>query len=147
MLFRSITGTCITAGGPSVTAAADFLVYALSTEAVSEVTRAGYLVPANQQVAFTDDFLQPGRAPEHASVYNDSVGDIQVMPPLDVWPALDAAVAPYIDEMFTVPVLDDLELLTTQIDEASQPVLAPEEGPTDPSESESDSESDSESGE
>ena len=39
--------------------------------------------------------------------------------------------------MFSVPVLDDLEALTTQIDEASQTVLAPPEETEDPSESES----------
>lgn len=127
-----ITGACITAGGPSVAAAADFLVYALSAEAVSEVTRAGYLVPVNQQVALTDDFLQPGRAPEHATVFTESVGDLRVQPPLDVWPALDATVAPFLDEMFSVPVLDDVEELTTQIDEASRTVLSPPEETEDP---------------
>lgn len=133
-----ITGTCITAGGPSVPAAADFLVYALSSDAVSQVTRAGYIVPVNQEVALTDDFVQPGRAPEHAVVFTDSVRDLVVQPPLDVWPALDTAVEPFLDEMFSIPVLDDLEALTTQIDEASQTVLTPpEEGTEDPEESES----------
>jgi multiple sugar transport system substrate-binding protein len=136
-----ITGACITAGGASVPAAADFLVYALSAPAVSEVTRSGYLVPVNQEVALTVDFLQPGRQPAHADVFTSSVGSLQVLPPLDVWPALDAAVDPILDEMFTVPVLDDLEDITTRIDEASQAILdPPEEGeetedPDDPDES------------
>jgi len=126
-----ITGACIS-GGPSVPAAADFLVYALSSDAVSMVTRSGYLVPVNQEVARSVDFQQPGRQPAHADVFTSSIGALQVLPLLDVWPALDAALDPILDEMFTVPVLDDLEGLTTRLDEASQPILAPpEEGGTD----------------
>lgn len=132
-----ITGTCITAGGPSVPDAADFLVYALSTDAVAEVTRSGYIVPVNQSVALTDDFLQPGRQPEHASVFTTSVRSLRVPPLIGVWPALDLAIAPFLDEMFTVPVLDDLEELTTEIDETSQPILDPPEETEDPDATES----------
>lgn len=122
-----ITGACIGSGGDNVPAAADFLVYALSTDAVRTVARSGYIVPVNQAVALTDDFLQPDRQPEHAAVFTSSVGDLQVLPRLDVWPALDQSVAPLLDEMFTVPVLDDLDDLTSRIDEASRTVLDPEE--------------------
>ena len=37
-----------------------------SAESVARVARAGYLAPANLEVALSDDFLQPGRLPEHA---------------------------------------------------------------------------------
>ena len=53
---------CISADTEDVAAAADFLVDVLSEEAVAEVARQGYLVPANVAVATSDDFLQPGRA-------------------------------------------------------------------------------------
>lgn len=119
------TGACITAGGGSVPEAADFLIYALSTDAVSQVARSGYIVPVNQEVALTDDFLQPDRQPEHAAVFTASIRSLRIPPRLDVWPALDSAVAPLLDEMFSVPVLDDLEDLTTRIDEASRTVLDP----------------------
>lgn len=121
-----ITGTCILSGSEDVPAAAEFLVYALSTEAVAEVTRAGYIVPVNQEVALTDDFLQPGREPEHAAVFTSSARWMTLLPPLDVWPQLDIAVAPILEELFTVPVLDDLEEITTRIDETSRTVLDPE---------------------
>lgn len=132
-----ITGTCIAAGGPSVPAAADFLVYALSTDAVAEVTRSGYVVPVNQEVALTDDFLQPGREPENAAVFTTSVRSLRIPPLIDVWPALDLAIAPFLDEMFSVPVLDDLEGLTIRIDESSQPILDPPEETEDPDATES----------
>lgn len=121
-----ITGTCITAGGPEIPAAAEFLVYALSTEAVAEVTRAGYIVPVNQEVALTDDFLQPGREPEHAGVFTSSVRSMTLLPLLEDWSQLELAVAPVLEELLTVPVLDDLEEITTRIDEASRTVLDPE---------------------
>ena len=56
-----ITGLCISQDAESPATSADFMVYASSTEAVSEVVRQGYLQPANQEVAFSDDFLQPTR--------------------------------------------------------------------------------------
>ncbi|WP_193605034.1 ABC transporter substrate-binding protein [Nocardioides dongkuii] len=137
-----ITGTCIAEGAENIPAAADFLVHALSSEAVSEVARAGYLVPANQDVALTDDFLQPGREPEHASVFTSSVAAMRIPPLIDVWTELDAAVEPTLEEMFTVPVLDDLEEITTRIDEISRTVLDPPD-PTDaPSDGSSDDSSD-----
>ncbi|WP_244931657.1 extracellular solute-binding protein [Nocardioides sp. W7] len=132
-----ITGACIASGGASVPEAADFLIYALSTEAVRLVARSGYLVPVNQEVALTDDFLQPDRQPEHAAVFTSSIRALRIPPLLDVWPALDQAVTPLLDEMFSVPVLDDLEDLTTRIDEASRTVLDPEDPADEPEDTES----------
>ena len=121
-----ITGLCISAEAASIPEAADFVVHALSTEAVRGVTRAGYLVPANQEVALTEDFLQPGRQPEHASVFTAGVSEMRVPPLLDVWDELESAVDPVLEEMFEVTVLEDLEPYTTRVDEASQLVLDPD---------------------
>nr|WP_301539812.1 extracellular solute-binding protein [Nocardioides sp. zg-DK7169] len=132
-----ITGLCVSSEARSVPEAADFVVHALSTESVREVTRAGYLAPANQEVALTDDFLQPGRQPEHASAFNTSVRALRIPPLLDVWGELEKAVDPILSELFTVPVVDDIGDYTSRIDEASRPVLDSEyEAPTEsPSES------------
>ena len=49
-----------------------------------------------------------------------------VIPPLlDSGPALEAAVAPDLRDLLTVPVLD-LEAITQRIDETSREVLGPE---------------------
>ena len=64
-----------------------------STEAVSRVTRTGYLVPANLEVALTDAFLQPGRQPEHAAFFNTSVRSMRLPPLIDTLAELEAAVA------------------------------------------------------
>jgi multiple sugar transport system substrate-binding protein len=118
-----ITGLCLSADAASTPAAADLMVDLLGTPAVERVVRAGYLVPANSQVALSEEFLQPGRLPEHSSVFNNSVRAIQIPPLLTVWPELEEAVAPELDQLVQVPVLDDLEERLADIDEESRPVL------------------------
>ena len=118
-----ITGLCMSADAVSTPAAADLMVHLLGTPAVERVVRAGYLVPANSEVALSEEFLQPGRLPEHSSVFNNSVRAIQMPPLLSVWPELERAVAPELHQLVEVPVLDDLEERLTEIDEESRPVL------------------------
>jgi multiple sugar transport system substrate-binding protein len=118
-----ITGLCLSADAASTPAAADLMVHVLGTPAVERVVRTGYLVPANSQVALSEEFLQPGRLPEHSSVFNSSVRAIQMPPLLSVWPELERAVAPELQQLVQVPVLDDLEERLADIDEESGPVL------------------------
>lgn len=118
-----ITGLCLSARAASTPAAADLMVDVLSTPSVERVVRAGYLVPANSEVALSEEFLQPGRLPEHSSVFNSSVRGIQISPLLSVWPELEQAVAPALNQLVQVPVLDDLQERLTDIDEQSRSVL------------------------
>jgi multiple sugar transport system substrate-binding protein len=121
-----ISGLCISARPAAVIPqAADFLVYVVSAEAVARVATAGYLVPANLQVAASDDFLQLGRLPVTSQIYNTSIGDMQLLPLIDNFRELEAAVRGPLRQLLTMPV-PDLEALTTQIDEDSRPVLDPE---------------------
>jgi len=135
-----LTGICIAQDTPDVSASADFLVNFISTESVSTVAAAGYLAPANTAVALSDAFLQPGRAPVHSGVSNNSIKNMRVPPLIDDYNTLEGAVADPIRQLLEVEV-PDLDLLTEQIDEASQTVLAPPEDPSDsasPSEDASD---------
>ena len=125
-----ITGICISADTPDLAESADLLVDLISTESVRRVVPAGYLVPANQTVALTDDFLQPTRQPLRADVFNESVRNLYVPPLLDDEAALDEAVEPGIEQLLNVEI-PDIEALTTQIDEASQTVLSPDLPPED----------------
>lgn len=122
-----VAGMCISADTEHVADAADFLVEVLSQDAVAEVARQGYMVPANVTVATSDAFLQPNREPQHAEVFNASVRDIGVPPQLDSWSQLESAAEPGIEELMTVPVLDDDTMgeITAEIDGASQEVLQP----------------------
>jgi multiple sugar transport system substrate-binding protein len=121
-----ISGLCISQDAESPATAADFMVYASSTEAVGEVVREGYLQPANQEVALSDDFLQPEQKPLNSAVFNEAVGRMVIPPLLDTWDELEDAVEPFLLEMFFAVPTIDLPLLGAEIDAVSQPILSPE---------------------
>ena len=121
-----VTGLCMSKEAVSAPAAADFMVHLLDTPAGGHVARAGYLVPANLEVALSEDFLQPGRLPEHSQTFNASVRNIVFPPLLSNWSELDQAVAVSLDQLFSQPILDNLDELTEQIDQESRTVLDPE---------------------
>jgi multiple sugar transport system substrate-binding protein len=120
-----ITALCIAKDAKSPATAADFMVYASGSEAVGEVARGGYLQPANQEVAFSDDFLQPDQMPAAGTVFNESVTRMVIPPLLDVWDELEKAVEPYLQQMFYTEPTIDLPLIGSEIDEISQPILSP----------------------
>jgi multiple sugar transport system substrate-binding protein len=121
-----ISGLCISARPAStIPQAADFLVYVVSAEAVARVVTAGYLVPANLQVAASADFLQPDLRPASAQTFNTSVREMRLLPLIDSFRDLEAAVRGPLRQLLTMPV-PDLEALTTQIDEESRPLLDPD---------------------
>jgi multiple sugar transport system substrate-binding protein len=124
------SGLCISAKAVNTSAAADFVVHAIGKEAVSDVAEAGYMVPANTEVAESDAFLQKDRMPAHGYVFNRSVKDIVTLPLIDSWPALERAVHPDVYKLFYSRVID-LEALATKIDEESKAVLAPEDVKSD----------------
>ncbi|GAB3772076.1 hypothetical protein GCM10027600_31110 [Nocardioides ginsengisegetis] len=121
-----ITGLCISKDAASTPEAADFLVHALSAQSVGRVTHAGYLAPANLDVALSDVFLQPGRLPAHSNVFNTAVRSMQVPPLLDSYSDLERAVSGTLQEMLNIPVLDDLLGLSEEVDAESRTVLDPE---------------------
>jgi multiple sugar transport system substrate-binding protein len=126
-----VTGLCLSGDTANSARAADFLVHAVSTPSVTRVARTGYLVPANLEVALSDDFLQVGRAPAHAGVFNSSVRTMRLQPPMDSYAPLERVVAPRLRELLSVPILD-LDAITEEIDEASRKVLAPESASPSP---------------
>jgi multiple sugar transport system substrate-binding protein len=132
-----LTGICISRETSDASEAADFLVNFISTESVSAVAAAGYLAPANTKVALSDAFLQAGRAPVHSGVSNNSIKNMRIPPLLSNAADLEAAVSLPLKELLEVEV-PDLDLLTDQIDEASQTVLAPPEDTESPSPDDSD---------
>jgi multiple sugar transport system substrate-binding protein len=119
-----LTGICISHDSPDIPESADFLVDFISGDSVSTVTRAGYLAPANTNVALSDSFLQVGRAPVHSAVSNNSIKSMRIFPLLEDLPALESAVAEPLQALLEVEV-PDLDALTEQIDTASQSVLSP----------------------
>lgn len=126
-----IDGLCMSAGTEHVNEAADFLAYAVSDSAVETVTRTGYIVPANTEVAGSEVFIAPGRQPVTSKVFNTAIRGMVVPPLLDDQDELVDVVGPMIDDLVTDPGVLDLELATEEIDEASRTVLSPEEEPSE----------------
>lgn len=121
-----VSGMCVSAETADAAAAADFLVHMATVNSVRRVVDEGYLVPANLQVAFSPDFVQPGRSPAHAQVFTNAIRTIVLPPLLDDQAGLELAVEESLTELLTAPILTDLELLTTQIDLESRSILDPE---------------------
>ena len=124
-----MTGLCISSDNENLARTADVLVSLIDDEAVAEVAAEGYLVPANLRVALTDDFLQPLQMPRNANIFNTSVRDLVVNGLLDPSSPLSQAVQPAVRDLFTAPVLDDLEARATLIDTVSRSVLDPDYPP------------------
>ncbi|WP_161962278.1 extracellular solute-binding protein [Nocardioides speluncae] len=129
-----VTGICLSAETDH-DAAADFLVHLLSVESVTTVAEAGYIVPANLEVAVSDAFIQPSLLPAHGSTFNATIRHIIPPPMVPDWTAVDEAVAQGLQELMDVPVLDAEEITTTteEIDEASRAILSPEDESESPS--------------
>ncbi|HXH79013.1 ABC transporter substrate-binding protein [Nocardioides sp.] len=128
-------GLCISAETEHVNDAADFLAYAVSDAALDIVTRTGFIVPANTEVAGSEAFLWPGREPAHSSVFNAAIRGMVVPPLLPDRPELDEAVAPLVEDLVMSPGILDLEAATEEIDLVSQTILDPESVTESPSES------------
>jgi len=124
-----ISGICIARQPRDVGTAADFLVYASSPDALGTVASAGYLQPANQTVALSDDFQQPGHLPRHAGVFTFSVKSMVYPPLLTGWDDLDAVVDPRLADLLrSRPV--QVPRLARRTDRASRPVLALDQPPS-----------------
>ena len=121
-----LTGMCVSAGTRNATAAADFLVHMSSAVSVRRVAAEGYLVPANLEVAYSLDFVQPGRAPDHAQVFTNAVRSVVLPPLIDDEPELELSVSQELAELLIAPVLADLDELTARIDQESRSVLDPD---------------------
>ena len=120
-----LDGLCLSAQTADAGAAADFLAFAMSESTVRAIARAGRTVPANVAVANSPDFLQDWDEPQNSAAFISSMRNVEPVPLLADWNQLEASVSPYLSELLSEPVLD-LPTLTTEIDEISRTVLAPE---------------------
>jgi multiple sugar transport system substrate-binding protein len=134
-----ISGLCISADSEVEGDAADFIAYAVSDAAIATVAKTGYIVPANTQVAASDDFLAPDDEPANSAVFNASIRYMVVPPFIDQREELTDAVTPLLERLVTAPGILDLDLTTEQIDAASQAILSPPEETESPTETPSES--------
>jgi multiple sugar transport system substrate-binding protein len=119
------TGLCISRTAPDPGTAADFLVYASSPPALSRMARTGYMQPANQTVALSNAFLQPGLPPRHAEVFTFGVKSMVYLPLIDRWDGLEEALNPLVGQLFHTTRPSEILDLSRRIDRRSRPVLRP----------------------
>ncbi|MCA1983130.1 extracellular solute-binding protein [Nocardioides nematodiphilus] len=126
------TGLCMSAQSKDPQAAADLLAYLISRPAVSLVAHAGYIVPASAEVAMSEDFLQPYQRPAHAQVFVNASRAMHILPIGSTYlEEIDRQTDGLIANLFRPGA--DTASLTQQIDAASQPVLAAQNGVLHPS--------------
>ncbi|MGO4257899.1 extracellular solute-binding protein [Marmoricola sp. RAF53] len=118
-------GLCLSKTSEHKEATADFLAYAVSTDAMSVLASTGYVVPTNVDVANSDAFLQPAEEPVSASVFVNAVRTIRQFPTVETWPSVAAHTAPLLAGLFYDPVIDPLEGRLKAIDAASVPLFTP----------------------
>ncbi|UDY23061.1 extracellular solute-binding protein [Nocardioides sp. Kera G14] len=118
------TALCISSKSERSEDAADLLVALTSEAGMKPITNTGYIVPVNQQVALSDEFLQTESSPLHASVFVNSVRNMQILPLTHQWSALETAVTAQVARLFVpgqLPVA--IDQIAQQIDEASKTIL------------------------
>ena len=118
-----MTGLCVSANATDAATAADFVAYASSPDALGEVAAAGYLQPANQTVALSAAFQQPGHLPQHSSVFTFAVKSAVIPPLLLHQDELEQRLDPLVAQLFSQPT-DRIGALADQIDRTSHPYLA-----------------------
>jgi multiple sugar transport system substrate-binding protein len=126
-----ISGLCLSADSTVHGDAADFIAYAVSDAAIETVTSTGYIVPANTSVAASETFLDPEQEPSQSIVFSASIRNMVVPPFINERTALTDAVTPLLERLVTAPGVLDLDLVTEQIDQASLPILSPDDEVTE----------------
>lgn len=126
------TGLCLSAKPSDTDSAADFLTYLITSDAVTRLAESGSVVPVNQQVAYSDTFLQPQRPPSHAQLFTTALKTMHPLPAVGVLDQLDQTVGPQVRRLLTPAGQANLDPLTAQIDDRSRTVFGgqPTSSPT-----------------
>lgn len=119
----SVNGICINADTEQPETAADLMAAFNSNGAGEYVAATGSLMPANRIAVASAAFSQ--EEPTNTSAFDTSATALQPLPAGVDWDALEAAVDPYVEQLFEPGA--DLEALTDQINTLSRAVLVPEE--------------------
>jgi len=118
------TGVCLLKNRHHrVATSADFLAYLVGDHAMTTLARVGSVQPSDLRVAYAPAFQQPRQEPAHASVFTETLRNIQTAPLGVPWDGLDSLVGPQLRELFTTPVLDDLDQRLDAIDLSSEDLL------------------------
>lgn len=129
-----LTGLCINADSTQVDAAADFLAYAISSEASQLLAASGYITPTNLDVANSDSFRQPALQPQSADVFTSTIRYVRWAPTHPAWELVSQEAKQVFAEMIEQRAGDQLSEYLAGIDAASVPLFTPIPQPTDATE-------------
>lgn len=122
----SLSGYCLSADTEQVEEAADLLTFVVGDEGETIVTKAGYTMPANLEVAYSPAFRDTSRQPASSFVFNEGVRRSEQLPTGGAWETATAVTAPLLRRLFYAPVVN-LERLTERIDDVSKVAFVPED--------------------
>jgi multiple sugar transport system substrate-binding protein len=124
------TGLCLSKASEHPDKTADFLAYAVSSDAMAQLAATGYVVPTNVDAVNSDAFLQPGQYPANAQVFSAGVRSIHQFPAVDTWPSVAEHTQSLLSGLFYDPVIDPFEERLKAIDAASAPLFTPVPSPS-----------------
>ncbi|HET6168204.1 MAG TPA: extracellular solute-binding protein [Marmoricola sp.] len=127
-----VTGVCLSSASKHPEKMADFLAYAVSDDAMAQLTATGYVVPTNLDVINSDAFAQPDDMPVSSSVFSSAQRSIHSLPHVATWPSVAASTAKLLEGLFYEPVIDPLGDRLKAIDAASVPLFTPVPSPSAP---------------
>ena len=118
---------CITAGSKHKDGAWSFLEFALGPEGQRIAALTGRTVPSLIEVATSDAFLDPSKAPQHAQVFLDQIPRLRSVPTLSTWPEIEDAAEPILENgLYHGESAVDV---AQHLDEATRPLFARSESP------------------
>jgi multiple sugar transport system substrate-binding protein len=91
---------CMTAASDHHDAAWRYLEFALGPEGQRIAAETGRTVPSLVDVANSDAFLDPGRAPVSSQVFLDAIPVIRAVPHVSTWPEIEDAANALLEEAF-----------------------------------------------
>ncbi|MDP9823353.1 extracellular solute-binding protein [Nocardioides massiliensis] len=115
----SLSGYCLASDTDHVQEAADLLTFVVGDAGETIVTRAGYTLPANLEVAYSPAFRDGAKDPQSSFVFNEGVRRSEQLPTGPQWESAMAITTPLIRRMLYAPVVN-LERLTERIDDVSK---------------------------
>jgi multiple sugar transport system substrate-binding protein len=94
---------CMTAGSDAKDAAWRFVEFALGIPGQRNAAEAGRTVPSLIEVARSDAFLDPSRAPAHSDVFLEQISTIRALPHVARWPEIEDVANGLIEEAYYEP--------------------------------------------
>lgn len=121
--IADVSGYCINSDSEHISAAADFLAFAIGNRGSAIVARSGAVVPANLIAQRSPSFRQINKFPINSSIFSRVLRRADTMPNPPAWPKVVARTQLLVNRLFYAP-FPDLETTLSRIDEISAGLLA-----------------------